>query len=90
MGRRRQEFAGLGELDVGLLQQATRNYVGRQKLFLHKMLASAVWTAARKQHAALTEEDECPHCGAADCTPEHLWWSCSAFEEQRGDKEIVR
>eukprot|EP00969_Alexandrium_andersonii_P147880 6537815-Alexandrium_andersonii.AAC.1 len=41
MSRRRQEFAGLGELDVRLLHQATRNYVGRQKLFLHNMLASA-------------------------------------------------
>eukprot|EP00969_Alexandrium_andersonii_P251781 11127645-Alexandrium_andersonii.AAC.1 len=65
-----------------------RGYAGRQRLFLHKILASAVWTAARKQHVALIEEDRCPHCGAEDCTPEHLWWHCPAFEDQRDDTAV--
>eukprot|EP00969_Alexandrium_andersonii_P245509 10849297-Alexandrium_andersonii.AAC.1 len=33
-----------------------RSYAGKQKLFLHTVLASAVWTAAREQHAALIED----------------------------------
>ena len=84
--RRPVTFAGLGDGADGPAFRAALREASTElkKSLLRKLLAGAMWTAARVSGHSMRANCACPHCGAAHEDEAHVMWDCPEWDNPKG------